>query len=99
MLVEPRKLFDVIWLSPPIREKKRSSGVATLDAIVSGLAPGNEEDTCMVGKSICGNGATGSKGQVTMPTSSSAAASSEVPIGRLMKIAETFTGYFFSGRG
>ncbi len=40
MLVEPSELTDVIWLMPWIRENWRSSGVATFEAIVSGLAPG-----------------------------------------------------------
>ena len=34
--------------------------LATADAIVSGLAPGNAACTMMVGKSTCGSGATGS---------------------------------------
>ena len=34
-------------------------GVATLDAIVSGLAPGSCAETEMAGKSTCGSGATG----------------------------------------
>jgi hypothetical protein len=38
----------------------RSSGVATLAAITSGLAPGIVANTEIVGKSICGSGATGS---------------------------------------
>jgi hypothetical protein len=39
-----------------------ASGAATDDAIVSGLAPGSEAETWMVGKSTCGSGATGSIG-------------------------------------
>ena len=45
ILVEPSELDDVISLTPATRPRKRSSGVATDDAIVSGLAPGNEADT------------------------------------------------------
>jgi hypothetical protein len=41
MLVEPRALTDVISLTPAMRPKRRSSGVAIADAIVSGLAPGS----------------------------------------------------------
>ena len=37
-----------------------SSGVATEDAMVSGLAPGNAAVTVMVGKSTVGSAATGS---------------------------------------
>jgi hypothetical protein len=40
--------------------KARSSGAATLEAIVSGLAPGNEALTLIDGKSTCGSGETGS---------------------------------------
>ncbi len=64
--------------------------------MVSGLAPGSDEETWIVGKSTWGRGATGSIGQVTSPTRRSAADRSEVPMGRLIKIAEIFTGYFFS---
>ena len=38
-----------------------SSGVATDDAMVSGLAPGRVADTVMVGKSTLGSAATGSR--------------------------------------
>ena len=37
--VEPRRLDEVISLTPAILPNCRSSGVATPDAIVSGLAP------------------------------------------------------------
>ncbi len=59
MLVVPSELVEVIWLIPGISENCRSSGVATLDAIVSGLAPGRLVLTCSVGKSTLGSGATG----------------------------------------
>ena len=38
--VEPSVLVDVISVRPAMRPKRRSSGVATDEAIVSGLAPG-----------------------------------------------------------
>ena len=44
---------------PAIRPNCRSSGVATEEAIVSGLDPGSEAETWIVGKSTCGNDATG----------------------------------------
>ncbi len=59
MLVEPFELDEVIWVTPLICENCRSSGVAMLDAMVSGLAPGREALTWMVGKSTCGRAATG----------------------------------------
>ena len=40
MRVEPCELFERISLTPAIVPSARSSGVATVDAIVSGLAPG-----------------------------------------------------------
>ena len=38
-LVLPFTLSEVIWLTPGIWENCTSSGVATAEAIVSGLAP------------------------------------------------------------
>src|SRR6266851_5769402 len=43
--VEPRKLLEVISVTAATRLNWRSSGVATADAIVSGLAPGRAADT------------------------------------------------------
>src|SRR5215472_13569047 len=51
MAVEPKVLVEVIESIPAMVENCFSSGVATDDAMVSGLAPGNEALTCMVGKS------------------------------------------------
>src|SRR5438270_8915063 len=45
MLVEPSWLVEVIWVMPAIRPNWRSSGVATAEAIVSGLAPGKPAET------------------------------------------------------
>jgi hypothetical protein len=45
----PTWLFDVISVTPAIVPSRRSSGVATLVAIVSGLAPGSCALTEMVG--------------------------------------------------
>ena len=42
-----------------MRPNWRSSGVATAEAMVSGLAPGRPADTSMVGKSTWGSGETG----------------------------------------
>src|SRR5947199_10422341 len=54
MLVLPRLDVDVIWSTPAMVENCFSSGVATADAIVSGLAPGRLAFTVMVGKSTLG---------------------------------------------
>src|ERR1700752_4789798 len=51
MRVDPWELFDRISLTPAIVPIARSSGGATLDAIVSGLAPGSDALTEMTGKS------------------------------------------------
>ncbi len=48
-LVEPSELEDVISVTPAMRPSERSSGVATVEAIVSGLAPGSEAETEIVG--------------------------------------------------
>ena len=55
-------LVEVISETPGIWAIWRSSGWATEAAIVSGEAPGRLALTAIVGKSICGSGATGSKG-------------------------------------
>src|ERR1700688_1517021 len=59
MEVVPRKLVDVISVSPAMRPNWRSSGVATEEAMVSGLAPGRAAFTPMVGNSTCGIGEGG----------------------------------------
>ena len=57
--VVPSTLDEVICATPGICANCRSSGWATEDAMVSGLAPGSWAVTWMVGKSTCGSGATG----------------------------------------
>src|SRR5258708_10920984 len=52
--VRPWALVDVIESTPAIVENCFSSGVATADAMVSGLAPGRLALTWMVGKSTFG---------------------------------------------
>ena len=47
--VEPCELCERISLTPAMVPRARSSGVATDDAIVSGLAPGREADTVIAG--------------------------------------------------
>src|SRR4249920_3525902 len=88
MLVEPSVLDDVISLMPAMRPNCRSRGVATDDAIVSGLAPGRPVDTEMDGKSTCGSGATGRKLYDTAPAMPSAMVRSVVATGRWMNGAE-----------
>ena len=57
--VIPRVLDEVISVTAAMRPNCRSSGVATDEAMVSGLAPGSAALTEMVGKSTCGRGDTG----------------------------------------
>ncbi len=59
-LVVPSELDELIVSMPAMVENSFSSGVATDDAMVSGLAPGSEADTEMVGKSTFGRSLTGS---------------------------------------
>src|SRR5689334_9738199 len=58
-LVCPSELVEVIELMPAMVENCFSSGVATEEAMVSGLAPGTEALTWMVGKSTLGKSLTG----------------------------------------
>ena len=92
MSVEPSVLAEVISVMPAMRPSERSSGVATVEAIVSGLAPGNFALTRMVGKSTCGNGDTGRQLKATIPASRIASVTSTVATGRRMKISENFIG-------
>src|SRR3954467_12951521 len=59
--VEPSALDDVMLSMPAMVENCFSSGVATDEAIVLGLAPGSDACTLMVGKSIVGRSLTGSR--------------------------------------
>ena len=83
--VEPCELSERISLTPAIVPSARSSGVATVEAIVSGLAPGSPALTKITGKSICGSGETGSIMKATAPASTTEMFSSVVATGRLMK--------------
>src|ERR1700690_3087474 len=88
--VLPRELLEVISVTPAIRPRERSRGVATVVAMVSGLAPGSEACTEMVGKSTCGRGETGNWVNASTPDRAMPRVRSVVATGRLMKVAETF---------
>src|ERR1700758_601020 len=90
MPVEPSWLDEVIWLMPAMRPNWRSSGVATDDAIVSGLAPGSPAPTLITGYSTCGRGATGNREYAKPPASRSASVSNDVATGRRINGAEMF---------
>src|SRR5574342_1433765 len=59
MLLRPRALVDVIESMPAMVLNCFSRGVATAEAMVSGLAPGKLAETWMVGKSTLGRSLTG----------------------------------------
>ena len=80
-VVEPSALLEVIWVMPGMALNCTSSGVATDEAIVSGLAPGSCADTWMVGNSASGSGATGNPGKAIKPNSARAKVSSSVATG------------------
>ena len=88
--VAPRVLLEVISVTPAIRLRLLSSGVATAEAMVSGLAPGRLAPTEMVGNSTWGNGATGSRKYPIKPERVIATVSRVVPTGRRMKASEKF---------
>ena len=77
-------------LTPAMVPSDRSSGVATLDAMISGLAPGRLAETTMTGKSMFGKGATGNSRELTAPSSMIARLSRTVATGRRMKGADRF---------
>src|ERR1700691_2893623 len=94
MLVDPRLLDEVISVTDAMRPNWRSRGVATEEAIVSGLAPGNDADTDTVGKSTCGSGETGRIRKATIPASAiamvrSAASGVQAPFHTLSHHDET----------
>jgi hypothetical protein len=85
MLVSPSALVDVIESMPAMVVNCFSRGVATAEAIVSGLAPGSDACTWMVGKSTLGRSLTGSRRYAISPKMTMAAISSVVRTGRRMK--------------
>src|SRR5579863_7071584 len=92
-LVDPRELEEVISVTAAIRPNWRSSGVATEDAIVAGLAPGKDALTEMVGNSTSGSGETGSRRYAVTPARVMAATRSVVAIGLRMNGSEMFMAH------
>ena len=90
--VEPSDDDDVISVTPAMRPSERSSGVATVAAIVSGLAPGRPACTEIVGKSTCGSGETGSNRNAIAPASATPIVNNVVATGRSMNSRERFNG-------
>src|SRR5690606_39239021 len=80
--VEPSLLRELISETPAMEPKACSSGVATLEAMVSGLAPGKLAEIAITGKSISGKDATGKSRKASAPTRTIASASRLEPTGR-----------------
>src|SRR3954470_7898435 len=76
MLVDPSEFVEFIESMPAIVENCFSNGVATDDAIVSGLAPGKLAFTWMVGKSTFGRSLTGNNRYAKTPKMTMAAITS-----------------------
>src|SRR4051794_596494 len=74
-----------------MRPMARSSGVATVAAITSALAPGSDAETETVGKSTCGSGDTGKSPKHTRPARATPSVRSVVATGRLTKGSVMFT--------
>ena len=85
MRVWPVVLREVISVKPAIVPKDLSSGVATVAAITSGLAPGISARTEIDGKSICGNGAIGKRLCANKPAKTTPSQINVVATGRTMK--------------
>src|SRR5688500_19893594 len=92
MSVPPWVLDELMLVRPGMAANCFSSGSATDDAIVSGLAPGNDADTRMVGKSTLGRSATGSSWYESVPNTSRPRMSSVVVWGRATKTDDRFMG-------
>src|SRR5213595_2751469 len=90
--VAPSVLVDVMLSMPAIVENCFSSGVATAEAIVSGLAPGRFAFTVSVGKSTVGRSLTGSRRYADMPKKRMPTITRTVVTGRRMKSADRFIG-------
>src|SRR6202163_3730347 len=92
ILVAPTPLEEVIESMPETVANWRSSGVATAEAMVSGLAPGSEAFTWRVGKSTLGRSLTGSARYPAMPNNIIPIMTNAVITGRLIKISVIFMG-------
>src|SRR3954447_18091947 len=86
----PSDETEVISVTPAMVARWRSSGAATVAAMIAGSAPGRLAETRIVGSSTLGMLETGRNRQATIPTSSNPTASSVVPIGRMMNGYEKF---------
>ena len=89
----PCELLELIESMPAMVENSFSSGVATAEAIVSGLAPGYVAETMTVGKSTFGRSLTGSRRYPMTPKSTMLNMTSVVVTGRWMYSDEILTAW------
>ena len=90
MFALPFELDEVISSRPAMVVNWRSSGLATVDAIAAGSAPGSPPPTLSVGKSTLGKSLTGSARYATRPNIVMPSMMRLVAIGRLMKTSDRF---------
>src|ERR1700694_1954154 len=90
MVVIPRPFDEIMESRPAMVVNCRSSGVATADAMVSGLAPGRLAETVRVGKLTLGRSATGRLRYAITPNSAMPAINRLVAIGLSIKTPEIF---------
>src|SRR5271155_5133796 len=88
--VEPTELDEVISSTSAMAPRWRSRGVATLVAMVSGLAPAIVADTKIAGMFTSGIGETGRRKNATNPASANPIVTRVVAMGRVMKGSEMF---------
>src|SRR3989304_944634 len=74
------------WAAASMFRSRGNRGVATEEAIVSGLAPGRFAVTRIVGKSTLGRSLTGRRWYARVPNSSRAPITRVVMMGRRMKM-------------
>src|SRR5438128_10381923 len=84
-------LVDVMESNPAIVENCRSSGVATAEDIVSGLAPGRLAQPKIVGKSTVGRSLTPRVRNAIAPNNAMATNKSDVAPGRQTNTSDIFT--------
>jgi hypothetical protein len=90
MDVTPSVFFELMPVTPAIWLNCFSSGVATEEAMISGLAPGRAAVTVIADRSTNGNEATGSSANAMMPASIKPTVRSVVATGLFMNGDEIF---------
>jgi hypothetical protein len=96
--VLPSELWEFIESMPAMVENCFSKGVATEEAMVSGLAPGSTAETWIVGKSTFGRSETGRRRYAITPKIRMPAITSVVMTGRRMKSSDTLIGVLLENR-